>query len=102
MALTKRRYTSVDRTTDYIVSASWDDAGLAKTHWFESQVVVVNEATKEKVKLPPFLATYRMGEVEHAFREYVRIDFAGDTEAAVDHILSTLYRRVYQYLERGH
>ena len=48
------------------------------------------------------LATYRIGEVEHSFQQIVQLDWGGDQEAATDHFLSTIYRRTYAYIERGH
>lgn len=102
MALIRRRYTTVDTSTDYLVSISWDDASLSKVQWFEAQVGALNEATGEKVKFPPYISLYRVGEIEHTFKQYVAIDFDGDTEAALNHIVGTISRRVYQFLERGH
>lgn len=102
MARVKRRYTTVDGTNDWIVSVSYDEHALAKSHWFEAQIAATNEATGEAFVFPRELATYRVGEVEHPFREIIRLDFAGDTEAALNHLLSTIYRRTYSYIERGH
>lgn len=102
MARVRRRYTTVDGTNDWIVSVSYDENALKKAHWFEAQVSATNEATGEAFPFPKELATYRAGEVEHPFRDIVRIDFAGDTDAAVGHLLSTIYRRTYSYIERGH
>ena len=78
------------------------DRALARAHWFEAQVSAVNEATGAPFLFPKELATYRVGETEHPFRDYIRMDWAGDTEAAIGHLLETIYRRVYAYIERGH
>lgn len=102
MARVKRRYTTVAEKQDWIVSVSYDEAALAHAHWFEASVSAVNEASGKPCKLPKELATYRIGETEHPFREYVRMDWAGDTEAAIAHLTDTIYRRVYAYIERGH
>lgn len=102
MARLKRRYTTVSGTDDWIVSVSYDEGALARAHWFEAQVSATNEATGASCKLPKELATYRVGETEHPFREYVRMDWAGDTEAAIAHLTNTIYRRVYAFIERGH
>ena len=102
MAQVRRRYTTVDRSRDWIVSVAWDESALDRVHWFEAQVSGADEKTGEALRLSPDLARYRIGEVEHAFREYVRIDWDGDREAAIRHYLDTIYRRVYQYIERGH
>ena len=69
---------------------------------FEAQVGAVQEATGKTFPFPKELATYRIGETEHPFRDYIRMDWAGDTDAAIAHILDTIYRRVYAYIERGH
>ena len=102
MTQVKRRYTTVDKRNDWIVTSAYDEGSLDKAHWFEVKVSAENERTGEKYKLPPEISTYRIGEVEHDFRQYVALDFGGDREAAIGHLLDTLYRRVYAYLERGH
>lgn len=102
MAQARRRYTSVDGSRDWIVTVAWDESALEKSHWFEAHVAVVGEASGESLKLPPEMATYRIGEIEHSFREYVRIDWDGDQEAAIRHYLNTIYRRVYAFIEHGH
>ncbi len=102
MARVKRRYTTVSGNEDWIVSVSYDDHTLTRVHWFEAQVGAVQEATGKTFPFPKELATYRIGETEHPFRDYIRMDWAGDTEAAIAHILDTIYRRVYAYIERGH
>ena len=100
MAQTKRRYTSSDGI-DYIVTVSWDERKLDKAHWFEAKVEAIQEGTDFSYPFPPEIATFRIGEIEHSFRQYVDIDWAGDREAAINHFLGTIYRRVYDYLERG-
>ncbi|MFM7322899.1 MAG: hypothetical protein ACKO5K_15475 [Armatimonadota bacterium] len=102
MVRERRRYTTVAQQRDWIVSASWDDSALARTHWFEANVAAVAEDDGSSFALPPEIATYRVGEIEHPFREIVRIDWAGDREAAIRHTLDSLFRRVYAYIERGH
>jgi hypothetical protein len=106
MTQVKRRYTTVPQgaepPADWIVTLSWDEGKLAKAHWFEASVDAINEQTKEAYPFPREIATYRIGEIEHSFREYVKIDFDGDQEAALRHIQETIYRRVYSYIERGH
>lgn len=98
----KRRYTTVDRSADWIVSAAWDPHMLDRAHWFEAHIEAINERTGQRFKFPPEIATYRIGEIEHSFRQYVALDFGGDREAAINHFLDTIYRRVYSYIERGH
>jgi len=102
MNVTRRRYTTVDTSTTYIVAVAQDPTALARKHWFEAQVTVTNEATGASMKLPPFIETYRIGEPERPFREIVKTDFDGDQEAALSHQFDTIFRRVYQYIERGH
>ena len=102
MTRQRRRYTTVDGKRDWIVTVAWDEGALDRVHWFEAKVAAQDEATGEALPLPPELATYRIGEVERPFREYVRLDWDGDREAAVRHFLDTIYRRVYAFVERGH
>lgn len=102
MAHVKRRYTTMDGQADWIVSVTWDERALDKAHWFEAQVEAADEKTGKKYKFPPEIRTYRIGEIEHSFREYVAVDWDGDREAAINHFLGTIYRRVYSYIERGH
>jgi hypothetical protein len=102
MTRIRKRYTTVNGNEDWIVSVSYDDHTLARVHWFEAQVSAVSEATGKTFLFPKELATYRIGETEHPFREYIRMDWGGDTQAALDHLVSTIYRRVYACIERGH
>jgi len=102
MTQVKRRYTTVRDGADWIVTAAFDESRLDSAHWFEAKVDAMNEATGEKYKFPPEIRTYKVGEIEHSFRQYVDIDFGGDREAAINHIMGTLFRRVYAYIERGH
>ncbi len=102
MAQVKRRYTTVDGKNDWIVTVSYDERGLTTAHWFEARVAAIHERTGEKFPLAPEIATYRIGEIEHSFRQFVALDFGGDREAAIQHLLDTIYRRVYSYIERGH
>ena len=98
---TKRRFTTVDGA-DWIVTATVDLDRLDKAHWFEAQIEAVEEKTGKKYPFPREIRTYRIGEAEHTFRQYVSLDWQGDREAAINHFLSTIYRRVYSYIERGH
>ena len=98
----KRRYTTNDTKSDWIVTAEYDVPRLDTAHWFEVKISAENERTGEKDKFPPEIRLYRIGEIEHTFRQFVAIDFAGDREAAIAHHLDTIFRRVYSYIERGH
>jgi alpha-L-fucosidase len=102
MTQVKRRYTTNDKSADWIVTVAWDADKLRTAHWFEASVDAVNEQTGAVYAFPREIATYRIGEIEHKFSEYVKIDFDGDQEAALKHIQETIYRRVYSYIERGH
>jgi hypothetical protein len=92
----------VDRSADWIVTVAWDPGTLDRAHWFEAHIDAVNERTGRAYAFPPEIATYRIGEAEHPFRRYVALDWGGDRDAAIDHLLETIFRRVYAYLERGH
>jgi hypothetical protein len=102
MAEVKRRYTTADGKNDWIVTVAYDESAINTSHWFEAKVAARNERTGEEYKLPPEIRTYRIGEVEHTFRQYIALDFGGDTEAALRHIMDTIYRRIYSFIERGH
>lgn len=102
MARVRRRYTTVDNQTDWIVSVAYEESALSKSHWFEAKVSAVNEASGTPFAFPNELATYRIGETEHTFQQIVKLDWNGDRDAAIDHFLSTIFRRTYAYIERGH
>lgn len=102
MTRVRRRYTTVDKSTDWIVTVSWDPAILNRAQWFEAHVAAVDERTGRRLNFPPEITTYRVGEIEHTFRQYVALDWGGDREAAISHLLDTIYRRVYSFIERGH
>lgn len=101
MAEVKRRYTTTDGA-DWVVTVSWDERKFDKAHWFEAQVGAVEEGTGRRYPFPPEIRTFRIGEAEHPFRYWCDRDFGGDREACVDHLLGTICRRVYDYIERGH
>lgn len=102
MAEVKRRYTTADGKQDWIVTVGYDERTLDTAHWFETRVSARNERTGEEYRFPPEIKTYRVGEIEHSFREIVTLDWGGDREAAIGHLLNTIYRRVYSFIERGH
>jgi hypothetical protein len=102
MNVTRRRYTTVDTSTTYIIAVAQDPTALARNHWFEAHVTVTDEMSGVGMKLPQFIETYRIGEPERPFRDIVKTDFDGDQEAALSHQLDTIFRRIYQYIERGH
>lgn len=102
MTQVRRRYTTIRTGEDILVTVSWNEDALSTAHWFEAKVAAMAEKTGAAVKLPRELATYRVGETERPYREYIRIDFGGDREAALQHLLGTITRRVYSFLERGH
>ena len=101
MAQVKRRYTTIDGV-DWIVTVSWDEGKLDRAHWFTTQVEAVEEKTGRKYPFPREIRTYRIGEAEYPFRYWVARDWDGDREAAIDHHLGSIFRRVYSYIERGH
>lgn len=102
MNVTRRRYTTVDSSTTYIVAVAQDPTALARKHWFEAKITVQNEKSGKQLALPAFIETYRIGEPERPFRDVIRTDFDGDQEAALSHQFDTIFRRVYQFIERGH
>ncbi len=102
MARENRRYTTVDGSKDWIVSVEWDPSAVDSTHWFEARVLVTDEVSGQALALPKELAVYRIGEIEHPLREIVAIDWDGDREGALSHMRSTIYRRIYAFIERGH
>ena len=75
---------------------------MARKHWFEATITVTDETSGASMKLPPFIETYRIGEPERPVRDVVKTDFDGDQEAALSHQFDTIFRRVYQFIERGH
>jgi hypothetical protein len=102
MNVTRRRYTTVDTSATYIVAVAQDPTALARKHWFEAHITVTDEQSGKTMALPPFIETYRIGEPERPFRDVVNTDFDGDQEAALSHQFDTIFRRVYQFIERGH
>ena len=102
MTTVRRRYTTVDGKGDWIVAAAYDETRLDTTQWFEAAITATNEKSNKKYPFPPEIATYRIGEIEHRFREFVALDYNGDQEAAINHLMDTIFRRVYAFIERGH
>jgi len=102
MVRERRRYTTASGNRDWIVNVDYDDSALDRVHWFEAKVTATAEDDGAVCAFPPEIATIRIGEIEHPFREIIRIDWAGDRDAALRHTLDSLYRRVYAYIERGH
>lgn len=101
MTEVKRRYTTLEGD-DYIVTAAYDERKLDKAHWFEAKIDAYNERTGDDFHFPREIATYRIGEAERPFRDWCARDWDGDREACINHLMGTIFRRVYDYIERGH
>ena len=103
MAQVKRRYTTMDGV-DWIVTAEYDEPALDKAHWFEAKVEATEEKTGRKYPFPREIRTYRIGEIEHSFRQYVDIDWDGDREVTWTLVEGNMLRMLdgaYTLVDRG-
>lgn len=96
----KSVYRCVDGRT-YDVTMSWNENFKDADKIFTAEFGAVDQGTKRSLKLPREIATYAIGDAEETLGERVKYYFHGDRALLMTDYLSTAYRRVTDYIERG-
>lgn len=93
-------YRTVDGRT-YDVTMRWDPDFKDTDTIFRSEFKAIDRATNRPLKLPKEIATYAIGDPEEPLGERVKYYFHGDRELLMADYLTTAYRRVTDWIERG-
>ena len=93
-------YRTVDGRT-YDVTMTWDPDFKDTDKIFKAEFAAVDQATKRPLKLPREIATYAIGDAEETLGERVKYYFQGERELLMTDYLTTAYRRVTDWIERG-
>lgn len=96
----KSHYHCIDGR-NYEVTMSWDDGFKDKDHVFKIGFKAVDEATSRPLVLPREIATYQIGDPDENMGERVKYYYEGKRELLMTDYLTTAYRRVCDYIERG-
>lgn len=96
----KSTYRCVDGRT-YDVTMSWSEGFKDADKIFKAEFQAVDRDTKRTLKLPREIATYAIGDPDETLGERVKYYFHGDRGLLMTDYLSTAYRRVTDYIERG-
>lgn len=96
----KSTYRTVDGRT-YDLTMTWDADFKETEKIFNAKFEAVDRETKRPLKLPREIATYAIGDTEETLGERVKYYFQGNRELLMTDYLTTAYRRVTDWIERG-
>lgn len=96
----KSTYRCVDGRT-YNVTMSWDENFKDSDRIFKAKFEAVDTGTGRALTLPREIATYAIGDAEETLGERVKYYFHGDRSLLMTDYLTSAYRRVTDYIERG-
>jgi hypothetical protein len=96
---------SVYHTRDgrtYDMTMSWNETFKDSDHVFPIHFQFVDKSTGRAVVLPREIATFALGGPEDTLTYRIQTDYAGSREAMIGDFTEMAYRRVTDWLERGH
>ena len=96
----KSNYHCVDGR-DYEVTMSWDENFKDKDHIFKTTFKAIDKATGRAYALPREIATYQIGDPDEDLGERTKWYYEGSRELLMSDYLTTSYRRICDYIERG-
>jgi len=97
----KSRYHCIDGRT-YDVSMSWGENFKDADNVFKIAFTALDTTTSRPLKLPREIGTYAIGDPEETMGERVKFYYGGSRELLMSDYLTTAYRRVCDWIERGH
>ena len=95
---------SIYRTVDgraYAVTMTWDEKFKDADKIFSIAFRAVDQTNDRVLKLPREIATYTIGDPDEALGERVKYYYNNDRELLMTDYLTTAYRRVTDFIERG-
>ncbi len=96
----KSTYRCIDGRS-YDVTMTWDEKFKDADKIFKAQFAATDQTTGRPLKLPREIATYAIGDTEETLGERIKYYFHDDRELLMTDYLTTAYRRVTDYIERG-
>jgi len=96
----KSRYDCIDGR-NYNVTMSWDEKFKDKDHVFKIKFEAIDEATSRPLILPREIGLYQIADPDENLGERVKFYYEGQRELLMTDYLSTAYRRVCDWIERG-
>jgi len=96
----KSIYRCIDGRT-YDVTMDWNENFKDADIIFKIKFGAVDQATHRALALPREIATYAIGDPEEPLGERVQYYFHGDRQLLMTDYLTTAYRRVTDWIERG-
>jgi len=86
---------------DYDVTVTWNDAFKDTDIIFTMNFAAINRETKKSLPLPKEIATYSIGDPQEPLGERVKYYYEGSRDALSADYLTSAYRRVTDWIERG-
>jgi hypothetical protein len=97
----KSLYRCVDGR-NYDVKMSWNENFKDADLIFKITFAAIDQATDRALKLPREIATYAIGDPSETLGERVKYYYHGDRQLMMTDYLTSAYRRVTDWIERGH
>lgn len=85
----------------YAVTMTWSEKFKDSDEIFKVYFKAIDRETDRSLTLPREFATYQIGDPEESMGERVKHYYAGNRELLMADYLTTAYRRVCDFIERG-
>lgn len=86
---------------DYDVLVTWDDKFKDSDIIFKMNFSATDRESKKPLSLPREIATYAIGDPQEPLGDRVKYYYEGNREALATDYLTSAYRRVTDWIERG-
>jgi len=86
---------------DYDVTVNWDEKFKDSDIIFTMKFEAINRETKKSLLLPREIATYSIGNPQEPLGERVKYYYEGSRDALAADYVTSAYRRVTDWIERG-
>ena len=86
----------------YTLTMAWNENFKDKDHIFKITFKAVDQASDLPYVLPREIATYQIGDPDENLGERVKYYYENSRELLMSDYLTTAYRRVCDFLQRGH
>ena len=96
----KSSYHCIDGRS-YDVTMTWNENFKDTDKIFKADFVAIDQANSRKLVMPREIATYAIGNPEEPLGECVKYYYKGNREELMSDYLTTAYRRVCDWIERG-
>ncbi len=97
----KSHYHCVDGR-DYEITMSWNENFKDTDVIFKIAFAATDQSSKRALKMPREIATYAIADPGEPLGERVKYYYHGDRQLLMTDYLTSAYRRVTDWIERGH